>query len=652
MVSVNQLAIPKSKQTQLIKKGLETTDDLLRLVPLHTYDFSKHTPIKALVHGETCAISGEITNKESNNKYCKFLVDDGTDTIDVVFFGQQWLFNKYRIGDTVTVGGKVTKSGFFSSFTNPDLFEDGTVSKMVTKYSKIKGMSDDYLRKCIRLAEQYPINETLEQTVRKEYDLIDTKTLIRCIHHPQNEEDVARAHKRLLFDELFTFSLQLFASRKRPKATKMPEMTAFESTRQMKKALPFDLTADQNAVLKHISYHMKKGKRLNALVQGDVGSGKTMVALFALLMNAENGHQGVLMAPTTVLAQQHYQEACERLEPLGYTVEFINGDLKAKEKRRVLKAIATKEADVVIGTHAAISKDVVYDALKLVIVDEEHRFGVDQRDALEEKASEGAHKVSLTATPIPRTLAHTLYGEDVDSYAIKSMPKGRKAIKTAMGNTRQGYNLLKAEIKKGHQGYVVCPLIDDNPDINARSVKEVFNTMSHDLKRDGIRIALAHGQMSQSEIDATIDAFANKEYDVLVSTTIIEVGVNVPNATVMLIESADRFGLSQLHQLRGRVGRGDAQSYCLLSTGEGITEDAKAKLTVLTRTTDGFEIADADMKLRGTGNLVGTEQTGSSKVLELMIGNPDLSRRIRQTVTTILNDRFRLAHYQYLFDEA
>lgn len=651
MVAVDQLSIPKAKQTQLKNKGLYTTDDILKYVPLHTYDFSRHIPIKELKNDQTCAIYGTITHKESKPKYSKFIVDDGTETIDVVFFGQAWVIRKFDVGDKVTVGGKVKKTGFYNSFSNPDLFVPGKQQTMLAKYSKIKGMSDDYVQKVIRLAEQYPIQETLDASIRKTFGLIDAKRLTQCIHHPRTPDDVAKAKKRLLFEELFVFNLRLFASRKQQVKRTLEPMSRFDDTAQMKSSLPFTLTTDQTAVLKHISYNFKKGKRMNALIQGDVGSGKTMVGLFALLMNAENGHQGVLMAPTTVLAQQHYQEAVERLTPLGHKVVFLNGDLKAKEKREALKVIKSGEASVVIGTHAAISKDVLYNALHLVIVDEEHRFGVEQRDALEEKASNGAHKLSLTATPIPRTLAHTLYGDDVESYAIKSMPNGRKRIKTAQGETTQGYRLMREEIKKGRQAYVVCPLIDPNPDMEAKSVKEVYKDITHFFNRDGIRVALVHGQMKQTEIDEIIQAFNDKAYDILVSTTIIEVGVNVPNATVMVIESADRFGLSQLHQLRGRVGRGAHQSYCLLTSGEATTNESKQKLAVLTQTTDGFKIADADMKLRGTGNLVGTAQTGASKAIGLMLQNPELSQAIKKEVQSVLKDPFRLKHYQYLFDK-
>lgn len=650
MVSVRNLAIPKAKQTQLINKGLETTEDLLRMTPLHVYDFSIHTPIRELKHGDVVAVHGEVSHKQSTPKYTKFIIEDNTGVVDVFVFGQAWVAKKFNVGDTVTVGGKIKKQGYFTSFSNLELFEKGKVQKIYTKYSKIKGMSDDYLIKCIRMAEQHPVQEKIEREVRKKFGLVDATTLTQCIHHPRNMEDVKRAKRRLIFEELFAFDLKLFANRKRLVHKDIPKMNNFEKTEGLKKSLPFELTNDQNKVLRQISGHFLHGKRLNTLVQGDVGSGKTMVGLFALLIAAENGHQGVLMAPTTVLAQQHYEEAVERLSPLGLKVSFINGGLKVKERREILKSIASGETDVVIGTHAAISKDVHYHSLRVVVIDEEHRFGVEQRESLEAKASEGAHKISLTATPIPRTLAHTLFGDDVRPYEIKSMPSGRKQILTNRGDSIQGLNLLRAEINKGHQGYIVCPLIEDNEDINAKSVLGTFKKTKDFFKREDIKVGMVHGKMKQEKIDEEIEKFINNEYDILVSTTIIEVGVNVPNTTVMIIESADRFGLSQLHQLRGRVGRSSFQSYCLLTSEEDITEDAHKKLDVLVGTTDGFRIAEADMEIRGTGNLVGIEQTGDSRAIDIMISYPKFSQNVKNEVLDILRDPIRLSNYHYLFD--
>ena len=651
MVSVRQLAIPKAKQTQLINKGYETTDDLLRMVPLHIYDFTTHIPINELVDGEIQAFYGYIKNKQVSFKYVKFTVGDDTGQVDVFFFGQKWMANQFDIGDTVTVGGKVRKEGFFTNLSNPDLFHNGKVGGMMTKYSKVKGMSDDYLRKCIQLAQEYPLQETLDRDIRRKFNLIDSKTMMRYIHHPETPEQTMQAKYRVMFEKLFEFDMKLFASRRRIDNKELPTMESFGLTTKLQDSLPFMLTKDQRSVLKEVFDHFISGQRLNALVQGDVGSGKTIVALFSMLAAVESGHQGVMMAPTTVLAQQHYLEAVERLEPFGVNIAFVHGGMKAKEKRDTLKGIANGETDIIIGTHAAISKDVLYKSLRVVIVDEEHRFGVEQREALEDKAGEGAHKISLTATPIPRTLAHTLYGDDVKPYSIKTMPSGRKKIKTAQGTTEQGFRVLQDEVAKGHQGYIVCPLIESNEDIKAKSVQQIHKEATKYFKGSDVRIAMIHGKMKQADIDVMINDFTEHKYDILISTTIIEVGVNVGNATIMMVESADRFGLSQLHQLRGRVGRSSYQSYCLLTSGNEITEDAQKKIDVIVSTTDGFEIANEDMKIRGTGNLVGLRQTGASDVIDIMIQHPELNEQVKDEVMKILEDPFRLEHYRYMFED-
>lgn len=650
MANVSYLPIPKGKQTQLRNKGIETTDDLLKLLPLHYYDFSIHTPIRELKDGEVVAIYGEITKKQTTNKYTKFTVKDDSGVIDVFMFGQKWVAKRFNEGDLVTVGGKIKSNGYFTNFSSIELFTHGKTNEIVTKYSKVKGMSDDYLRKCIDLAQQFPLNETIEKDVRQRFRLINASRLTQFIHNPQSQEQINAAKRRLIFEELFEFQLKLFASRTNDIVKDIPKMNKVELIQKIDDSLPFDLTTDQKSVIQTMAEHFISGERLNALVQGDVGSGKTMVALYGLAMNGDNGHQGVLMAPTTVLALQHYEEAVDRLEPLGLKVEFIHGGLTEKQKKEVLSRIESGKADVIIGTHAAISKDVKYNSLRLVIVDEEHRFGVEQRDALEAKSSSGAHKISLTATPIPRTLASTMYGDDVISYDIKSMPSGRKAINTTRGTTKSGLQRISDEIEKGHQAYIVCPLIDKNKDINAKDVKSTFKEVKKHFKGKDVKVGLVHGQLKQNTIDNRIGKFNDKEFDILVSTTIIEVGVNVPNSTVMMIESADRFGLSQLHQLRGRVGRSNFQSYCILTTDETITEDAEKKLDVLVSTTDGFEISKADMKIRGTGNLVGTEQTGDSSALDIMLAFPKFSNNVKKEVTSIVKDPFRLANYRYMFD--
>lgn len=619
----------------------------MRLTPNHTYDFSKHTPIKELRGKDVAAIYGKIVYVDSNKSGVRFTIEDEFgDTIDIMFFNQKWLSRKFKYGDWVTIGGKVKQNGPFTNL-NPLIIEHGKTEKMFTQYPKFKGIADKTLQKYIHLAEQESIHEMLDRTIRRKFQLVDARTLYQCIHHPKSQEDVNKARRRLLFEELFLFNLKLFADRKKDIKSTVPRMRNFDKTKALKGNLPFTLTTDQRKTLKEICESLNSSQRLNALVQGDVGSGKTIVALFSLLMNAENGHQGCLMAPTSVLAYQHYEEAKELFEPLGITVEYLSGNLKAKDKKERKEKIKSGEIDVIIGTHAVITDDVSYKDLTMVVVDEEHRFGVEQREALAEKGNEGLHKLSMTATPIPRTLANTLYGEDVSVYQIKTMPNGRKPVKTGrINDSMDAYKLIEKEVNKGHQAYIVCPLIDDNEDINATSVDYTYKNVSYFFKNKNINVGMVNGNMKQAEIDAEIERFANGEIDILVSTTIIEVGVNVPNATVMVIESADRFGLSQLHQLRGRVGRSSLPSACLL-VAKDTTKEADYKLNVMTKTTDGFVISKEDMKLRGTGNIVGLEQTGANKTIEKMIKYPKFNDYIKEEVKSVLDNPMKLEQYIY-----
>lgn len=422
-------------------------------------------------------------------------------------------------------------------------------------------------------------------------------------------------------------------------------------SKQLINALPFELTEGQRGALRMISKKMKNNERVNALIQGDVGCGKTMVAIFSLLIAVENGYQGALMCPTSVLAKQHYEEITERFSSFGIKVAYLSGDLKVRERKKIIKAIKEGEVDIVVGTHAVLGKDVEFQSLALTIVDEEHRFGVKQRELLQLKASSGVHTISMSATPIPRSLAMTIHGDSIDVLNIKSLPKGRKPVETALITAEEdSYQRIYEEVQNGRQAYVVCPLVEEsNSDIlkNVESVDEAFAKAIKYFEPKGIKVGMATGKMKQQDIDAELEKFANKEYDIFISTTIIEVGVNVPNATVILIKNAERFGLAQLHQLRGRVGRGSYQSHCLLLS-EKATDIGRAKLETMCNTTDGFVIAEKDLELRGTGDFIGTSQSGQNKYVMLMLGNADLNESIRNEVKDILKNPIRTAFYKHL----
>lgn len=653
MKDIASLNVPKAKINQLLKKGFETTEDLLRLKPLHYDDFTTPKKISSLKDGEMASVFVKVTSVESSEKVLTVNVEDEEgDTFRIVFFNQFFMKNKIYRGKWYTFGGKIKRSYPFFSMANPFLVKEGPVKQIQTRYSKIKGMSDEYLRKCIALAgKETDFTDELDVDVKRRFELVSKVNMFRHLHYPKTMNDVKEAEKRLLFEKLFAFNVQLIANQEHKRKDAIAPMGSFSKTRELLTQLPFELTVGQRSALREISFRMKKGTRLNALIQGDVGSGKTMIALFSMLIASESGFQSAIMAPTNVLAKQHFNELTERLQPLGVKTTYISGELKAKEKRQALKEIESGESDIIIGTHAAISENVVYNNLGLIVVDEEHRFGVAQRESFSEKGGSGVHVINMSATPIPRSLAMSLYGDDVLTLTITSMPKGRVPIKTKRETKEvDAYEEMLNEVKKGRQGYIVCPLIEENENMeNVESVEETFEKANKFFSKHGVKVGMIHGRMKPEVVAEEINAFAKGDYDILISTTIIEVGVNVPNATIILIKSAERFGLAQLHQLRGRVGRSSHASQCiLLSNNE--TDKALFKLKAMTDTSDGFIIAKKDMELRGTGDIVGLEQSGNNQPIQLMLSYPSLHEKIRKYVLSIQKDSHKWNHYkkQYL----
>ena len=405
-------------------------------------------------------------------------------------------------------------------------------------------------------------------------------------------------------------------------------------------SLPYELTADQKGAVDSMLTDARSGKRINALVQGDVGCGKTIVAFLLMTAFVDSGYQAVLMAPTQVLARQHYEDLKNLVEPLGYKVVFLGGsEMKAREKKAVLAAIAEGEADYIVGTHSVIAKDVVYKRLAVTVTDEEHKFGVAQRAALVEKAAAGVHNITMSATPIPRTLAQVVYGNAVQLYTIKTMPKGRVPVITGIAtDENKVFRFIIKQAKQGHQTYVVCPMIDPSDELDGvKSVDEVSQVYEKALGPYGVRIATLTGRNSKKETETIISGFKNRDFDVLISTTVIEVGVNVPTATTMVVSNAERFGLSSLHQLRGRVGRSNLQSYCVLQSADQ-SEKGRQRLEAMVNTTNGFEIAEADLKIRGPGDFLGTRQNGENKYMALMLAYPDKYKYAQEIAKRILDD--------------
>ena len=493
----------------------------------------------------------------------------------------------------------------------------------------------------MRLHWHYPISVNVSRTsyTEEQRNALRVPELARCVrmaHAPQDETDIMLSRRRRAVDVLYPFCYGLEV--KKAEAAKVSPFRIKDAAAVVKKAqneLPFALTEDQNKAVRHVLEEMQLGNRVDALVQGDVGCGKTVVAQIAALGMAMNGYQCAVMCPTLVLAGQHYDDFTNFLAKFGYTVVSLHGGMKVREEKAALAKIASGEANVVVGTHSIFSDKVKFKKLGLTIVDEEHRFGVEQREGLKQKAKEGVHNISMSATPIPRTLATTLYGEGTEIVNIHTMPAGRKPVKTIVwSNENTCMESVYKQIKQGHQCYVICPLIEDS-DADTLAGVESVETTAQNLKAwfakyPGVRIEAISGDMKAKDVQAGIDKFAAGSADILISTTIVEVGVNVPNSTVIVIKNAERFGLAQLHQLRGRVGRSSFQSYCVLLSQDKENE----RLQTMAATTDGFKIAEKDLELRGTGQILGVKQSGKDMYMETMLKYPKLYKEIRTQAST------------------
>lgn len=651
-MDISALGINKGKIRQFNSKGIYTIEDLINFLPRKYYDFRKTTKIRDLEDGQIASVIGKILEIKTGKNYIRIkIVDNSNWYMYITWFHQKYLLKKLKVGEVYNFCGKINIDEVYNSrqMVNPMYFSKdlNKYKKIIPVYSKIQGMSDKYLLRSINTAlTLVDKSEYLDVDVLDKFALYNRKNAIRGIHQPRSLDDVKMARNRVLFDDLFYFATQLALKNNDTKEATSIKMENANTIKGFVDSLPFTLTDDQLNIARVIFVKMRRGEKVNALVQGDVGSGKTMVAFILMLIAAENNYQSALMAPTNVLAKQHYEELKEIGEKMGYKVGFLSGNSKAKEKREILKGLKSGEIEMVVGTHAIISDNVEFSNLGLTIVDEEHRFGVIQRDLINEKSNEGVHSITMSATPIPRSLALTIYGEGTDVYNITQMPAGRKKVITKLTeNDSIAYEFMKSEINKGRQCYVVCPLIEESDSETMEgvlSVGEVYKQITDYYRGTNIKVAVISGDMKQSDIEEKIELFLKGEIDILISTTIIEVGVNVPNSTVMVIQNAERFGLAQLHQLRGRVGRGNHQSYCILISK---MKDNK-KLDAMTKTTNGFKIAEIDLKLRGAGDFIGTRQSGDNKYVMLMLSNPKLFNDIRMEVKDIFKNPKRYKHYE------
>ena len=607
----------------LEKLGLVTVEDLLRCYPRSYEDRRKFSTVAAApVDIPVClellvAEPPRLSRIRKGLELVKARLVDDTGSLTATFFNQTYMKDALRPGETYIVYGKVEGPPGWRQMTNPVCERSDRVrftGCILPVYALTHGISNNLLaglaRRCVdECAGQ--LEEVLPGPLRREHALAAAEFACRNIHFPRDEEALELARRRLIFEELFylTCGMALLRTR-RDEAAGVP--FAIPPVEEFLALLPFPLTGAQRRVMDEIAADVSAGPPMNRLVQGDVGSGKTMVAAYGAWLAAKNGRQCALMAPTELLAEQHFRSLSPLLEQAGLRVGLLTGAVKGRARKELLAALAAGELDLLIGTHALLSEGVDYADLGLVITDEQHRFGVAQRAALSAKARRPPHVLVLSATPIPRTLSLVIYG-DLDVSVIDELPPGRTPVQTfVVGEDKRQrmYGFVRKLVGEGRQAYIVCPAVEEGEDEGAGL--KAATTYAQGLQTEvfpDLRVGLVHGKMKPREKDAVMTAFAGGELDVLVSTTVIEVGVDVPNAALMVVENADRFGLSQLHQLRGRVGRGKHQSYCVLVTSTR-NPDSRARLKVLTKTTDGFQIAEEDLKLRGPGDFFGQRQHG------------------------------------------
>ncbi len=631
-------------RAELLKKELKifTFSDLLHHYPFRYVDRSKFYRINEVKSDEIeVQIIGMITKvQELGQARSKRLVatfTDATGSIDLVWFqGARWIKSKLILHTPFVLYGKPRFYNGVLSFNHPELelkteADQSVQSAMQPVYATTeklsqRGLSNKAIAKLTKALipqVQNYIEETLTDNVKNENRLIDKKAALIGVHFPQSEEQLQKARYRLKFEEFFYLQLNLLVQ----KNVNQTQIKSYAFTKVgdyfnnfYKNELPFELTGAQKRVLKEIRKNVANGHHMNRLVQGDVGSGKTMVALMSMLIALDNGFQACLMAPTEILATQHFNNLREDIGDLSVKIELLTGSSRVAQRRKIDEELRSGEIHILVGTHALIEDKVVFKNLGLAVIDEQHRFGVAQRSKLWKKNKMPPHILVMTATPIPRTLAMSLYG-DLDISVIDEMPPGRKPIKTVHrfdSNRLAVFGFLKEEIEKSRQVYIVYPLIEESKTLDYKNLMDGYESICRAFPLPQFAVSIVHGKMKAKEKEYEMQRFVKGETQIMVATTVIEVGVNVPNASVMVIESAERFGLSQLHQLRGRVGRGAEKSYCILITSYKMSAESKTRMETLVRTNDGFEVADVDLKLRGPGDLMGTRQSG---MLDLKIAD-------------------------------
>lgn len=618
------------KRYEALKQiGLLTVYDLLTYYPRSYEDRRLLTPIAELVVGEQQAVSGILrrTAEKGTGRGLHILradIDDGTGMLEIVWFNQKFLKPKLKAGMRLFAVGKIEYAygGWgklqMSQVKDFSLLDKGAKETdllgILPVYAATGQLSQKFFRSIFQtlFQGQPQIKEILPETICRRYRLLERGEAYRQVHFPESPEALQSARERLIFEELYLIQCGLLLLRResREKKKGVRHLGFSRLLKETFAALPFELTSDQKSVWRDVSQDMETEVPMRRLVQGDVGSGKTVIALLALVKTVENGFQGAFLAPTEILARQHFEKFSKLLNVLGVRLLLLTGRLTKKEREAAYETIKSHETDIVIGTHALLQESVVFAALGLVVTDEQHRFGVEQRAVLEKRADRVPDMLVMTATPIPRTMTLTVYG-DLDVSRIEHLPPGRIPVQTFVRTPDRRmliYRFVLGEIAKGRQAYVVCPLIEHNDEIDLPSAEEVYEELRSGIFQDK-RCGLLHGRLTGKEKETVMEAFQAGELDLLVTTTVIEVGVDVPNASIMVIENAERFGLAQLHQLRGRIGRGTYRSYCILVSAAR-TEIARQRLALMQSVADGFVLAEEDLKLRGPGQFFGSMQHG------------------------------------------
>ena len=636
------------------KLNVNTVDDLLRFYPRNYLRYDEPCDIADARIGERVAVEGTIQTYVDVKKIRKLtlvtcMVNDGTGVIKLVWYNSPFLKQVFHIGQSFIFVGTLSVRNNQLTMEHPEYYTASQYSDMQSTmqpiYPLTVGLSNKTVTKSVKAA--LPLLSEIEDNVPGEvvekYELMSIGEACRGVHFPDSFENMLKCRDRLVFDEFFFFLVRMRMIREHTvKENNHYSITDFFEVGRFVDGLPFELTKGQKSAVDEILNDMSGATVMNRLVQGDVGSGKTVVAEIAILAAVKNGYQAAFMAPTEVLASQHYESLTKDFTDYNIRIELLVGSTKLSEKRRIYDALLRGEIDVLVGTHALIQDKVIYKNLALVITDEQHRFGVRQRAKLSEKGN-APHVLVMSATPIPRTLAIIMYG-DLDISVIKDMPANRKPIKNCVVGPKYrptAYKFMKEQIDLGHQIYIICPMVEASENMEAENVIE-YQERLKDIFPDSVHITYLHGKMSPDEKNVIMDSFAGGDIDILVSTTVIEVGINNPNATVMMIENAEKFGLAQLHQLRGRVGRGDAQSYCIMLMSSE-SKEAMERLSILNESNDGFYIANEDLKLRGPGDFFGVRQSGDMLFkLGDIYNNADILKKANEAVEYLYKKQYPL----------